>query len=293
MSVYTIKDLEILTGVKAHTLRVWEQRYAFIKPKRSQGNIRFYDDSDLKVLLHISDLTRKGYRISRLACMEPCEVFKLAEVYGATEPENTTVHEALKLCARELNENKFNCIWQSNVRTLGFDRFVGGTILPFIACLQRCRNNQCLNTIQSNFIEHLIQRKLVAAIDQLDKPPFVAEPTFLLFRPENEDCSFLLLFAQYLLRRNGYSCLYINQQCTVEEAIELYTSLPNALLITAFNIFSCNEGNDAIQYLKRLTEKIPNSTIISLDLPEEWVAQLPNDRILPYIPVNNLYCCCN
>ena len=122
MCVYSIKDLEHLSGIKAHTLRIWEQRYNFINPKRTKTNIRYYDDQDLKLVLNISLLKDNGFKISKISKMSEEDMSR--EVMKITEKKLSYTEQihALTISMVELNERRFEKIMATNILQLGFER---------------------------------------------------------------------------------------------------------------------------------------------------------------------------
>ena len=110
MAVYSIVDLEKLTGVKAHTIRIWEQRYGVISPKRTQSNIRYYQEDDLKQLLNISILNKNGHKISRIAQMDPEEITETAAVLSSVDGSFAVHLDALTIAMIEMDEIKFDKI---------------------------------------------------------------------------------------------------------------------------------------------------------------------------------------
>ena len=132
MSNYSIKDLEKYTGVKAHTIRIWEQRYNLLEPHRTETNIRYYDDNDLKTLLNIALLNKNGYKISKIAKMSVDEiVHKVADI-SEVNFENATQLDALTISMIEMDEYKFDRIISTNIEQIGFERTMLEIINPFL-----------------------------------------------------------------------------------------------------------------------------------------------------------------
>jgi MerR family transcriptional regulator, light-induced transcriptional regulator len=132
MDAFTIKDLENLSGIKAHTIRIWEQRYNFLKPKRTDTNIRFYSNEELKTLLNIALLNKYGFKISHIDKMKPEEiqerVFSLNDVQAARE---RMINELLE-CMVDLNVEEFEKILNTYIKSKGMERTVNQVIFPFL-----------------------------------------------------------------------------------------------------------------------------------------------------------------
>ena len=172
MAIYSIKDLEKLTGIKAHTIRIWEQRYQIVMPKRTRTNIRYYDDNDLKYLLNVALLNKNGTKISKIAKMGEQEIaVKVAEL-SEVSFENTTQLDALTISMIEMDEYKFDKIISTNIDQLGFEKTMIEIINPFLEKLSVLWLTGSINPAQEHFISCLIRQKIIVAID---KVPFVTD----------------------------------------------------------------------------------------------------------------------
>ena len=132
MAIYSIRDLEKLTGIKAHTIRIWEQRYRLISPARTETNIRYYTDENLRLLFNIALLNRYGHKISHLAKMEPEEIaVRVSEISRNNTSHNAQI-DALTLAMIDLNEATFDRIFATHSHELGFDRTMRALLYHFL-----------------------------------------------------------------------------------------------------------------------------------------------------------------
>src|SRR5210317_1574096 len=165
MSIYSIKDLEYLSGIKAHTLRIWEQRYNFIKPKRTDTNIRYYDDEDLKFVLNVSLLKDHGHKISRICSMPEqdiqLEVNRLMEKKMGF-PEQI---QSLTLSMLELDEERFEKTLNTNILQIGFERTMMNLVYPFFQRIGILWQTGAIASAQEHFISNLVRQKIIVAID--------------------------------------------------------------------------------------------------------------------------------
>lgn len=161
MAVYSIVDLEKLTGVKAHTIRIWEQRYGVITPKRTQSNIRYYQDDDLKQLLNIAILNKNGHKISRIAQMQPDEINETAAALSSIDISYGAHLDALTIAMIEMDELKFDKIFNTHIQQLGFERAMTELIYPFLDKLSILWLTGSISPVQENFISFLIRQKLL------------------------------------------------------------------------------------------------------------------------------------
>ncbi len=211
MAKYSIKDLEHLSGIKAHTLRIWEQRYSLINPKRTDTNIRYYDQDDLKLVLNVSLLKENGYKISKIANMSREEMSEAVLMVT----EKTTSHAdqiyALTLSMIDLDEQRFEKIISSNTLKHGFERTMLNIIYPFLSKIGIMWMTDSINPAQEHFISHLIRQKLVVAIDGQYPSVDVNAKKYMMFLPENELHELSLLFANFLVRARDSKSIYLGQ----------------------------------------------------------------------------------
>lgn len=210
MAVYSISDLEKLTGIRAHTIRAWEQRYGIIEPRRTAANIRYYQDDDLRELLNIALLNRNGYRISKIARMPPRERSqRIADLTSLNVSPDTQL-DALTLSTVEMDEFTFSHIVDTNVQQRGFEETMLEVIYPFLDKLGVLYFTGSIAPVQEALISNLIRQKILAATDRLPpRPREPAAPTFALYLPEGERQELSLLFIQYLLRKRGFPTVYL------------------------------------------------------------------------------------
>lgn len=275
MSVYSIKDLEHLSGIKAHTLRVWEQRYKLVTPKRTETNIRYYDDKDLKLILNVSLLKENGFKISKIAGMTDEDlrehVIKITEK-SSKSPDQI---QALTLAMIDLDEDRFEKIISTNTLQLGFERMMINIIYPFLVRIGFLWQTGAINPAQEHFISHLIRQKIIVAIDGQVITPRKHTTKYLLYLPEGEMHELSLLFASYLVKSRNHQVVYLGQSLPLMDLVEAVNiHKPNYIM----TIITTTPGQDAIQdYVDKLATKFKEAEILlsgyqivgqDLDIPE-------------------------
>ena len=200
MAVYSIRDLEKLSGIKAHTIRIWEQRYGIIEPQRTKTNIRYYEDDDLKFLLNIALLNKNGIKISKIAKMSKGEVAEKVAAISEINFEYGTQLDALTISMIEMDEFKFDRIVSTNIQQLGFERTMLEIIYPFLDKLSLLWLTGSINPVQENFMSYLIRQKIIVAIDNEPLPSNKSSNKFMVYLPEGERQELSLLFMHYLLK---------------------------------------------------------------------------------------------
>lgn len=260
MCVYSIKDLEHLSGIKAHTLRIWEQRYSFIKPKRTDTNIRYYSDEDLKLVLNISLLKNNGHKISKIAKMSENDIAD--EVYKITEKKLTYSEQihALTISMVELNENRFEKIMATNILQLGFERTMVNIIFPFLHRIGVLWQTGAINPAHEHFITNLVRQKLLVAIDGQFEDYSDTAKKFMLFLPDGELHEISLLFANYLIKARKNKTIYLGQSMPLGDLKEIYSKHKPEFL---FSVITNSPSQDRIQeYINQLSEAFPESDIL-------------------------------
>lgn len=217
MTVYSIKDLEKLSGIKAHTLRIWEHRYDIIKPGRTKTNIRYYTEDNLKVLLNIALLNRNGIKISKIAKMAKEEILEKVAAISEINFENDVQLDALTLSMIEMDEYKFDRLISTNIQQLGFERTMIEVIYPFLDKLGLLWLTGSINPAQEHFMTYLIRQKIIAAIDSVPIPMGVDVPKFMIYLPEGEHQELSLLFMHYILKSRQFKVVYIGKNVTVSD----------------------------------------------------------------------------
>lgn len=258
MSTYSIKDLEQLSGIKAHTLRIWEQRYNLLNPKRTDTNIRFYDDDDLKLILNVALLNDNGFKISKIASMASEEIRD--EVIKLTDRSLThddQIH-ALTICMIEMDEDRFDKILSTNILKLGFEQTMLNIIYPFMSKIGVLWQTGAINPAQEHFISNLVRQKLIVAIDgQISQG---GGKKFLLFLPEGELHEISILFASYLIKSKGHKVIYLGQSTPNDDLLSVFKLHQPEYLLT---VITTSPSSEYVQeYVNALSERFSSCQIL-------------------------------
>lgn len=260
MSKYSIKDLEHLSGIKAHTLRIWEQRYNFLMPKRTDTNIRYYDDRDLKLILNVSLLKESGHKISKIAKMSyeaiQEEVLKITQ-QNLRYPDK--IH-ALTLAMIDLDEDKFEKLMANNVLQLGFESTMTNIIYPFMTKVGILWQAGTINPAHEHFITNLVRQKLIVAIDGQFIPKNIPSKKFLLFLPEGEYHEIPLLFACYMLRAREKHVVYLGQNLPLNDLQIVYNLHKPDFLLTFMTAYPVLD--ELQEYVDHLSTEFKHSKIL-------------------------------
>jgi len=205
MQSFTIKDVENLTGIKAHTLRIWEQRYGFLVPKRKESLHRIYDNEDLKTILRIAFLYHSGWKISKIAALSPEAV--LEEVNRHAPGSSDYYINRLLEAAIDFNEYEFISAINEASAAGSFEKCMTDVCYPYLKKLGLLWSTNRIIPAQEHFSSYIIQNRIIYETEKL--PPVSDPPQVLLTAPRGEFHELPLLFINYLLRKRGRSTLYM------------------------------------------------------------------------------------
>lgn len=270
---YSIKDLERLSGIKAHTLRIWEQRYEILRPERSDTNIRYYNNGDLKRILNISLLNNNGHKISKIASLSDEDISKEAEKLLNNYGKESDQIENLILCLMDFNEDRFDKTITNSVIHFGFENTMEKIVFPFLKHLGNMWQVGMINPAQEHFLSNLIRQKLIVGIDGLMPNSLNAPKNCLLFLPSGELHEMGLLYANFILKRKGHRCIYLGQSVPVEDLSVISKIMKPDYCVSI--ITSKQEDHEMNEYLKMLSTELPESQFLIsgrmvVDGPEEY-----------------------
>jgi len=258
MGKYSIKELEQLSGIKAHTIRIWEKRHKIIAPSRTATNIRFYSDEDLKKIINVSLLNNSGIKISKIADMSPDDMNR--RILQLSEFNNDAqVHiDQLVMAMIDMEEELFEKILNNLMLRYGFERSVTEIVYPFLEKIGILWQTHNITPAHEHFISNLIRQKIVVAIDGLPLPPKSAKK-ILLFLPEGEMHELGLLFYHFLTRKAGYRTYYLGQNVPHQDLISVYCTHQPDILLSSITSVTDSPVED---YLRRLSTDFQDTQIL-------------------------------
>ena len=208
MNSFTIKDLENLSGIKAHTLRIWEQRYSFLKPSRTFTNIRYYSNDELKKILNISLLNKYGYKVSHIDKMSETEIREKIVTLSQQEAQQERIVNELVQCMVDVDSDGFEKLLTEQIRTKGIEKTITQILFHYLEKMGILWMTNHINPAQEHLVTNIIRQKLIVGIDNVESPLKINK-TVLLFLPENEYHEIGLLFMFYLLKKRGVQVIYL------------------------------------------------------------------------------------
>ncbi|MEE4258778.1 MAG: MerR family transcriptional regulator [Bacteroidales bacterium] len=215
MITYSIADLENLTGIKAHTIRIWEKRYNVIEPSRTATNIRYYSNDDMRKLINISALMNAGMKISKISKLSPTELNEEVNRRLSAGTEEDVIAESyisqLINAGLDFNEASFDKLFSSSILKYGIKDSYIKILIPVLNRIGLLWSTESLNPAQEHFISNLVKQKLYSAIDALP-PADTNQAPVVLFLPDFEDHEIGLLMANFMLRQAGRNVIYLGQK---------------------------------------------------------------------------------
>lgn len=223
MSAFTIKDLENLSGIKAHTIRMWEQRYNFLKPQRSCTNIRYYSNEELKTLLNIALLNKYGFKISHIDRMRPEEICeKILALREAEALQEKIVNELVQAMV-ELETDRFESTMNKFIADYGIERGVKEIIFPFLERIGILWQTGHIMPAQEHFVSNIIRQKLIVAIDTCGCTK--SARSCIMYLPEGEYHELGLLFLCYLLKCRGMKVIYLGANVPMSDVESIVNTM--------------------------------------------------------------------
>ena len=221
MATYSIKEIEKVSGIKAHTIRMWERRYGIVVPKRTDTNIRFYSDEDLKHLLNISILNQNGLKISKIAALDKDELRdKVADLLDSSQKYNHVI-DAMLLSMLEIDEYAFNESFSAAWKEYGFEKLIEQIIFPFLERIGVLWQTDTINPAQEHFMSNLMRQKIIVTIDKEISNKKSHKDKIIFFLPEDELHELGLLFYSFIARKEGFEVIYLGASVPFDDLKEV------------------------------------------------------------------------
>lgn len=253
---FSIKDLENLSGIKAHTIRIWEKRYNLLEPERTNTNIREYSVNNLKKLLNIAFLYNTGVKISKIAALTESEIINEIE---ASISENREEHAItiLKTAMFEFNYPLFSDTLSKLEKTKDFRALFFDVFIPLLNELGTLWHTGTIDPAHEHFISELIKQKIIVNIESLQKKEASKEfPTFCLYLPYNEIHEIGLLFAHYEILKAGFNTIYLGTNIPLQNLEHVLKHHKKLIFLSYFTVKP--EKRTIQEYINKYEKAISN-----------------------------------
>jgi len=273
MNSFTIKDLENLSGIKAHTIRVWEQRYSFLRPQRTGTNIRYYTSDELKTVLNIALLNKYGYKISHIDKMDRHEIKdKILSLSHAQAQQERIVNELIQHMV-DVDIDKFETTLDNFILARGIERTITYIIFPFLERVGVLWITNHINPAQEHLVTNIIRQKLIIGIEGAGSPVRVNK-TILLFLPEGEYHELGLLFIYYLMKSRGIKVMYLGANVPLKDVQYIVQFKKPDVVYTHLTSVAGNFNFE--KFLNNVSLRMPKTSImISGLLTQQYKKKVP------------------
>ena len=278
ITVYSIRDLEGFSGIKAHTIRIWEKRYRLLEPERKDSNIRMYSEAELKKILNVSYLNRNGFKISKIASLDEDELTgQVMEVSSRNDNNDQSFQPGkVLMSALRFNEDQFKSALEPFIVNYGVEEAFINYFHPLLSKSRILWQTGALTRAQEQFIRNTIKHILVVEDNNIKSDKKISGVVAMISTSDNQtEANFL--FYKYALRKRGYEVIYTGDFLPSSEAVDIYKIKPFKYLVVNSGSFDYTKKN--IEYFTSVGKSLQISKIIFTDyvgLPKKK----NNDRII-------------
>ena len=221
MAVYSIKDIEKMSGIKAHTIRIWERRYGMVIPERTDTNIRYYSDEDLKELLNISILNKNGMKISNIAELDKDQIEKRVVSLLDSSQKFGHVIDAMLLSMLKIDEPALDKAFNNGWKKYGFEKLIEDIIFPLLERIGLLWQASAITPAHERFFTNILRQNFIVAIEKELPFKITSSNKIIFFLPEGELHEFGLLFYSYIARVKGYEVVYLGASIPLQDLKEI------------------------------------------------------------------------
>mgnify|MGYP000887909192 FL=1 len=277
---FTIQDFEILTGIKAHTIRIWEKRYNLLSPSRINRNVRVYSLSDLQKILNISLLYKNNYKISKIAKLSVDLLSKEAKTVALSDFSNNYEINSLLLCMYTFDENLFQNTYLKLLEKHSFIEIFSDTYIPLLNHLGLLWQTDSIKPAHEHFISNLIYQKIALNISALPNVETSNEPVNVLFLPFGEIHDLGLFFLNYYLKLKGKKTVYLGKSIPFDNLFYVNSQIKNITWITYFMIDTTTEEKTMfLDNVEKLVSDNNNTSIIVGNIWDDFSKKNKNKKM--------------
>lgn len=288
-TVFSIKDLENLSGIKAHTIRIWEKRYNVLQPMRTETNIRLYDTANLQRLLNISLLHNHGYKISKIS-KYPAEKIPLLvkEIVSGKNAKSHAIN-AFKMAMIHFDQTHFINTFNSLLSEKTFREIFHDVFVPLMEEMGILWQTETITPAQEHFISHLIKQKIMVNTEKIQAvAPVHNDRVYVLYLPVNEIHELGLMYINYELLLNGCQAVYLGESVPAENLKDLQRHFDQIVYITYATVQP--DRSCINEYLASVSQAIltENTELWILGRQAEYIDLNdlnPNVKVFTSIPV--------
>lgn len=254
-STFSIKDLENLTGIKAHTIRIWEKRYNILNPERTDTNIRYYDLESLQFLLNISFLNENGFKISKIAALPKEKMSELVREIALERSSNNHALNLLKISMLNFDQNLFYSTYDNLSKEKSFGEIFYEVIIPLMSEIGVLWQTDTITPAHEHFLSTLIRQKISSNTEKyqsINQKP--SDSTFILFLPDNEIHELGLMYLNLEIVSRGFQSILLGPSVPIQSLVDILEHFEKITFISYFTVKP--EKEDLSKYLKDFENKV-------------------------------------
>ena len=278
---FTIQDFEILTGIKAHTIRIWEKRYNILTPSRINRNVRVYSLSELQKILNISLLYKNNYKISKIAKLSDALLSEEAKTVALSDFSNNYEINSLLLCMFTFDENLFQNTYLKLLKKDSFIEIFSNTYIPLLNHLGLLWQTNSIKPAHEHFISNLIYQKIALNTAALPNIETTEEPVNVLFLPFGEIHDLGLFFLNYYLKLKGERTVYLGKSIPFDNLFYVNSQIKSITWITYFMLdTSTEEKTMFLGNVEKLITNNKNTSVIVGNIWDDFSKENKNKKII-------------
>jgi len=286
LSVFSIKDLENFSGIKAHTIRIWEKRYSILEPERTDSNIRTYNESELKKILNVSYLNRNGIKISKIASLNEDELTRSVVTISSKNDEKSKDFQPGKILtsAIRFNENMFRESVSSLIYSHGLEQAFCRFIYPLLEKARILWQTGSLSRAQEQFVRNIIKHIIITEDNLLNLTPGNSKPAVAMINTSDNLTDNNFLFYKYVLKKRGFDVIFTGGILPASEVVEIYKTKPFEYLIVNSGSFDFAEKK--VSYFRNIGKSLMLKRIIFTDSPSPEITKATDKMVFSADPEN-------
>lgn len=286
LNIFSIKDLENFSGIKAHTIRIWEKRYNILEPDRTDSNIRTYSETELKKILNVSYLNRNGLKISKIAKLDEDELTQRVMTVSSKndDPDHSFQPGKILMSAIRFNEALFKDTIIPIIKSLGIEESYSKYLFPLLEKSRILWQTGSLSRAQEQFVRNTIKQLIIIEDNLIKALPGKPKATIAMINTSDNLTDNNFLFYKYVLKKRGYDVIFTGGILPASEVTEIHKIKPFEYLVVNSSAFDFAEKK--IGYFTSVGKSLKLKNILLTDSPEEFTKKTYDHLILTRDPAH-------
>ncbi|RTZ07624.1 MerR family transcriptional regulator [Flavobacterium sp. GSP6] len=258
-NMFSIKDLENLSGIKAHTIRIWEKRYNILQPMRTDTNIRLYDLVSLQKLLNITLLHDYGYKISKIATYPQEKIPSLVREIISNKTAKSHAISEFKMAMMNFDQELFFNTYNWLIAEKSFKEVFHQVFIPLMNELGLLWQSDTITPAHEHFISYLIKQKLLVNTEKLQVlKQTKVDKVFVLSLPMNEIHELGLMYLNYEILLHGYKTIYLGESMPIENLKDLKKHFDSIIFVSYLTVQPERDQLDG--YIQKMSNELVDDT---------------------------------